>query len=729
MYVEKNNHGLPTFESQTTHPRQTSGDQIKNLFTPANQLSHVDPISASVEIPNIMSVSVLPNTVERRPSFQPFQCTVCQSRFTRHENLKRHAALHTRSSEDTILSCDICNATFSRADLRHRHMKRKHPDQDDPHPRKRQTCRQAKSPSMSASPSGSLPSPHSGSDETMDRTFWQTTMQGGLQSRRDNDSHSESTGTSLPSSLDNNHLLNSAHAQELPSGNILGTYHFPSHATSTPTSQPNFNSSLSAFGFDPGITENLLDLNTLQAPVISDNMSTIDTPQAQDDWYPSNTQISRGCDLFFDHISTFLPILHRPSFNSGMIPRSLLFGILALGYQYSEDPDANNAKDSGISLSVHCYQQARALLSATDDEDTNNHSLTTVQTYLLLQIYAMMYLCGRDSAYGLKTHSKIITIARSIGLTQPALLQPSSAEDLDSLWQQFIATETQKRTMFAIHQIDSMWYQFLSLPRSLSHLEIKHDLPCPGELWTAKSAGEWAHRQLVSRHAGSSSSTLYSDAVRRFLTSDANSIPPFDPYGTINITQFLISSAREISGWSTMSGVLCIERVEPLRSSLLALSPFVHSQPGAAKTADAALCEATWETAMIELQMWSPSHTGGFVESSMDAVLHHLTVLAPSCDFLCESNIAGAIQPHVDWFLRYLDATLVPDTEAPWLIIYAYKAFMIAWQLIKGGIGGSMQVVGVDGIDEALAWGKKVFRRRERWQLGRIVMGCLERLE
>lgn len=61
---------------------------------------------------------------------QPFQCPVCQSRFTRHENLKRHAALHNRSPKDTSLPCDFCPTTFSRLDLRRRHMKRKHPEQE-----------------------------------------------------------------------------------------------------------------------------------------------------------------------------------------------------------------------------------------------------------------------------------------------------------------------------------------------------------------------------------------------------------------------------------------------------------------------------------------------------------------------------------------------------------------------------------------------------------------------
>lgn len=106
---------------------------------------------------------------------------------------------------------------------------------------------------------------------------------------------------------------------------------------------------------------------------------------------------------------------------------------------------------------------------------------------------------------------------------------------------------------------------------------------------------------------------------------------------------------------------------------------------------------------MIELQMWSPIHTGGIIESSMDAVLQQLTEYAPSYEFLCESRIINLVQPHVDSFPRYLDATVIPDTEVPWVVLYAYKAFMIVWQLVRNGIVGSMQVVGVQDGDTPAA--------------------------
>jgi hypothetical protein len=115
----------------------------------------------------------------------------------------------------------------------------------------------------------------------------------------------------------------------------------------------------------------------------------------------------------------------------------------------------------------------------------------------------------------------------------------------------------------------------------------------------------------------------------------------------------------------------------------------------------------------------------------MDAMLSQSTALAPTYDFLCDVDTAKAIEPHVQWFLRYLDETLIPDSEAPWITIYAYKAFLIAWQLVDGGVAGAMQVVGVADGDAAgaLSWARTIFKRRSRWRLGQMILSCLNDLE
>ncbi|OJJ79150.1 uncharacterized protein ASPGLDRAFT_1064363 [Aspergillus glaucus CBS 516.65] len=641
-------------------------------------------------------------------------------------------------------------------------MKRKHPE----HEQRRTTQRPYRERSGgwrpqgkvdSASPTESQDGPHlehlgNEGELEMDREIWQAALRYAQQQIDHDNADSTNLATNAPINVggDSTHLntdslpqqpsmneLNDLdqivqNATDLERSLLVGTsslnpaQHLDTQIQQTiPQSAP-FDTNMTGFNFNQGLPDSLLFMDSLRL---------------QDDWFPSSLQLTRGRELFFAHVSPFIPFLHQSTFDVTQTAPLLALSMLCLGYQYGDDPECGDQAGSGVGLSTRCFHRARALISFSSDEapaDGLTNNVMIVQSHLLLQICAMMYLCGDDSAYGLKIHSNMISLVRTGGLMAPATNASATTEDLESLWREFIKTESHKRTAFAVHQIDALWYQFLSIPRSISHLEIKHELPSPEDYWTASSSVEWAHRQLVSRHSGPS--VQYTDAVRQFLSSDADltSISRFDPYGAINITQFLLSSAREISGWSAMTGMLSMDRFSALRSSLVALSRFIcpeqQPMPSAKATTHTAAvsraAEATWETAMIELHMWSPSHTGGIVEASIDAVLNQLTTyLGPSCGIL-ESTTAKAIQPHVNWFLRYLDMTLLPDSEAPWIAFYAYKAFLIAWQLMHGRVAGAMQVVGVrDGdVEGALGWARKVFERRRRWQLGRLILACLDEL-
>ncbi|ETS76183.1 hypothetical protein PFICI_11570 [Pestalotiopsis fici W106-1] len=705
-------------------------------------------------------------------TFQPYQCLVCQSRFTRHENLKRHAALHSRPQGQALLSCELCDATFSRQDLRSRHMKRKHPEQigrrmtrasrQDPATTAAaatatQVCGARKSRRGKASPSSPAESQNGSGkgdecESGMEDGIWQAAL--GLEQRHqlDHDQHDfmgdgiDLNNGSGTTGAGDSHSITALLSDDQSMSDLMSIENMVQDvATATTTSNHQsllLGQSLPSPAFHTTSTTNVasdqqatsLNPNAVHFNFndIADKLSPSSPPQLIDDWSPSSTQISRACGLFFTNISHFIPFLHRATFDISQTPPHLLFSIMCVAYQYGDDPDCEDATGSGASLSIRCFHRARALLSIEEDgQDESMPHLTMVQAYFLLQICSMMYLCGKDSAYGLKMHSKMISHARIGGLLQPTPNDSGSAGDLESLWRDFIGMESLKRTVFAVHQIDALWYQILSVPRQLSHLEIRHDLPCPEKHWTASSAAEWAHQQLIARQ--SNSPIRYTDAVRRFLSSEADvaSIPAFDPYGAINITQFLISSAREISGWSTMTGMLSLERFEPLRSSLVALGPYIRQQPDATPSSYAALCEATWQTAMIELQVWSPSHVGGIVEGSIDAILTQSTYLSPHVELLSETSIAKAVQPHVNWFLRYLDTTMTGEYEAPWVTLYAYKAFLIAWQLVRGGKPGSMEIVGIhDGdVEGAMRWARKVFLRRQRWQLGKLIMKCLDSIQ
>jgi hypothetical protein len=180
-----------------------------------------------------------------------------------------------------------------------------------------------------------------------------------------------------------------------------------------------------------------------------------------------------------------------------------------------------------------------------------------------------------------------------------------------------------------------------------------------------------------------------------------------------------------------MTGQVSLERFEPLRASLVALAPFICPSEDATADSHAATRAATWEMAMIELNIWSPSHTGGIVESSVDGVLSHSTYLAWSSELPFGSDILASIQPHLDWFLRRLDASGDGAMEAPWLDMYAYKAFLLAWQLVRGGVPGAMHAVGIQDNDatSAVSWMRNAISKKQSSRLRSMILDCLNVLE
>lgn len=694
-----------------------------------------------------MSVSVA-NIEATPPSsrLQPYQCQVCGSRFTRHENLKRHAAVHSRSGGDTSLSCVFCQTTFSRRDLRSRHIKRKHPEQLDRQAANgreegplRDDSRMQESESLSAlsseTPFGLQPQ-HSLTDMEGSMGNWISQM--------------DLPHTQLPlvdrdqDHLRLSHIINPSPSIDTRNNELQGLIQPPLTSEPRPigpfvSETVGFEQSLllepssfnSAYHFEAEIHPTSPPVSTT-ASYIPDGLSPKDVAYLRDDWFPSPSQAARGYQLYFSHVSQFVPFLHRPTFDATETARHLGLSMLCLAYQHGEDPDRGDEIGSGARLSQRCFHRARVVAAEREERVIDlAETITLVQTYWLLQVYVMMYLCGADSVYGHKMHSRMISLTRFGGLTQPTQVEPTTTEDLDDLWRHFIKAESHKRTVLAVHQIDALWYQLFSIPRSLSHLEIKHDLPCPEDFWTAFSSALWAHRRLAAKQ--STPLVPYSDAIRLFLSPDPDidSLPKFDLYGAINIAQFLLSSAREVSGWSTMTGRISLERFEPLQSSLIALERLIRSQAEMVKSSHAASCEATWEMAMLELLLWSPLHTSGIVGGRVDEFLTQSTYLASSYQLLHDTATKNAAQPHIDWFLNYLETTHSFESEPPWLILYAYKAFLIAWQLLRDGFPGAMLAVGVhDGdVHGAVLWARKVFQRKYRHQLSKLIDSCLDVLK
>ncbi|KAF2166027.1 hypothetical protein M409DRAFT_36796 [Zasmidium cellare ATCC 36951] len=597
--------------------------------------------------------------VRDQASQQPFECSICQRGFTRRENLKRHSSIHLPNPQSNKFPCEWCPASFSRGDLRQRHVKKKHLD------------------------AGQKPLGRLHRSNSRQNAAW------------DNDAASHASSSASPATIPDS--WHSSSGQRDDEMDLV----LQQSSTVESFDDEDFRHKMSgaAHGIDQSI--------------------------AQVKWFPTRSQISNGYNLYFEYVSPFIPFLHRPTFDASLVAPHLTLSMLSLAYQYGEDPDRDAMSGTGADLSLRCFEQARNYLGPMALASNNpSVDLSVVQSLLMLQLCAILYICGDYSCIGFELHHRMVSFARAAGLMQPSNTESTTTEDLDSLWHEFAASESLKRTILTAHQVDALWYQFLSIPRLVSNPEIKHDLPCPAECWMASSAQQWAHRQLVLGAA----KVKYGDAVRAFLAPnpEIDSLPSFDPCGAINIAQFMLSSARELSGWTIMTGRLSLERFEPLKSSLVALEPFVRSSP-TSQCCQSISSLAAWEMTMIELPVWWISHTNGVVLGSMDVFLEHATFIATSSEFCSESETAHSIKPHIEWFLRYLDNDVLPTSEPPWLILYAYKAFLIAWQLLDRGLPNAMEAVGVEAGNrvEALRWADGVFGRRRPRRLVEVILKCL----
>jgi hypothetical protein len=94
----------------------------------------------------------------------------------------------------------------------------------------------------------------------------------------------------------------------------------------------------------------------------------------------------------------------------------------------------------------------------------------------------------------------------------------------------------------------------------MSHLEIKHEMPCSQDLWNASSSADWAHATLVGDR--NKTSPKYIMAIRSCLTPTPAGVPSYDAFGLLLVIMFILSSVREVSGWATMTGRVSFERFE-----------------------------------------------------------------------------------------------------------------------------------------------------------------------
>lgn len=127
-----------------------------------------------------------------------------------------------------------------------------------------------------------------------------------------------------------------------------------------------------------------------------------------------------------------------------------------------------------------------------------------------------------------------------------------------------------------------------------------------------------------------------------------------------------------------MTGQLSLDRFEAVRALLVTLASFLFRQGETAILTHSAIRAGIWEMTIIECFIWFPAHTSGIVDSNLDAMLARSTQHARTSKLQFQADGAAALQPHLDWLMRYLDATREVAGEAPWVVLYAHRAILLA---------------------------------------------------
>jgi hypothetical protein len=282
--------------------------------------------------------------------------------------------------------------------------------------------------------------------------------------------------------------------------------------------------------------------------------------------FPSVQDLHRYVTAYVKYFHPHLPFLHIPSLNFesseyAMPPRfigsqpqfgqgnmagggsCLILSIAAIGAVYEREMDQSRELFQWAHRFIFSYLEMRrkadmhrtqfAPRHASDSEET---PLWLVQAMLLHVIYG--HNCGDKTAAEVASNhcSSLVSLARDAHLARPQQGSPgrhsngmngghSGAEmggwtsmlnDSDEVdWMEWKTTEERKRTLYAVFLLSSMLVMAYNHAPALTNSEIRLDLPCDEELWSAETSQAW--QAIGGAEQASNRSTTFASALSHLL--------------------------------------------------------------------------------------------------------------------------------------------------------------------------------------------------------------------
>ncbi|KAH6957897.1 fungal-specific transcription factor domain-containing protein [Ilyonectria sp. MPI-CAGE-AT-0026] len=225
-----------------------------------------------------------------------------------------------------------------------------------------------------------------------------------------------------------------------------------------------------------------------------------DTPeQTQEAFSPHDVswlfKLPQYIAAYFEKFHPAFPALHKPSIDTATTREPLLQAIACIGAVYYAP---------GHKFSMLLFKAGLKTLDQYTREDRSRfREVWVIQAYILLEYYAI-YSC-QDKLFprALKMHRNLVDAAREYQMLQDGAALQSGSPDTamnmngeleteETRWKAFIESESKKRVMYSLYYLDSQMAITCNMRPLLSALELKYELPCPDNLWSAANATSWS---------------------------------------------------------------------------------------------------------------------------------------------------------------------------------------------------------------------------------------------
>ena len=263
--------------------------------------------------------------------------------------------------------------------------------------------------------------------------------------------------------------------------------------------------------------------------------------------FPSTLDLQRYVSAYIDFFHPHLPFLHIPSLSfespeyttplrtingpqpfgqSGIAGGGgcLILSIAAIGALYEHEMASSRELFECAKRLINCYLEERrkcnlskAQFGGSHPSESEDTPLWLVQAMLLNVIYG--HNCGDKVAADIASRhcAALVSLARGAELARPypAYMAANGiasgvpqhdmhmsgmgaegwssilTEPDDSDWYGWRIMEERKRTLYAVFILSSLLVSAYNHPPALTNSEIRLDLPCDEELWSAENAQAW----------------------------------------------------------------------------------------------------------------------------------------------------------------------------------------------------------------------------------------------